>query len=206
MSTVVGRLGSLDPQGSLVQKSAKKSSTLGLPSPKAAPSRGTAGKPRADGAPTSPAPMALDATKVTLKKLAATSGTVAVVRTRSAVSHQCMRLRVERHLGSAYGRRTDMHWMGLIRCSWRNRCSTPSDKRRSSAPLRLHRMRPLHAWCVNAFCSAVCIEWRVVFPNVGCKVVPWKTGARVHSLHRSCSLGVLNCPLVLLQRFAAYFR
>ena len=92
LSTVVGRLGSLDPQGgSLVQKSAKKSPMLGLPSPKAAPStRGTiTGKlPRgADGlAPTSPAPMALDATKVTLKKLAATSGTVAVVRTRSAVS------------------------------------------------------------------------------------------------------------------------
>jgi hypothetical protein len=93
LSTVVGRLGSLDPQGgSLVQKSAKKSPMLGLPSPKAAPStRGTiTGKlPRgADGlAPTIPAPMALDATKVTLKKLAATSGTVAVVRTRSAVSH-----------------------------------------------------------------------------------------------------------------------
>lgn len=91
LSTVVGRLGSLDPQGgSLVQKSAKKSPMLGLPSPKAAPfsTRGTTGKfTRADGAPTSPAPMALEATKVTLKKLAATSGTVAVVRTCSAVSH-----------------------------------------------------------------------------------------------------------------------
>jgi hypothetical protein len=128
LTGVVGRLSSLEPHqkaGSPTLNVAKKPSLAshGLPSPKAAPSRGAAGKTRADGIATSP--IALDAAKATLKKLAATSGTVAVVRFRSTRKPSQGACDARAMIAWRYNAACHLRAWRWALCSWLNRSWRP---------------------------------------------------------------------------------